>query len=441
MIMPSPVADRRVLYATAMLRAITTSTIGITSGAYLATLGLSPGALGAVISCGLAGAALAALTATFTADRIGRRRFLIATAALGVLGTAWFALADSPVALAFAAFVGMVNGMGKDRGAALILEQAALPSTASDRARTRVIAVYTMLQDIGHALGALLAGLPAWLVAQTSLDAAGSHRGVVLGCAACGAIAVALYARLGPEIDGHGTAAEASPDGAGDSSSAETSLDGAGARFADTAPRPAPRAVSRQRLTARSRAILVKISALFALDGLGGGFLTAALVSYFFFERFGASEGAIAVLFFGARLMNAASHLGAAWLARRIGLINTMVFTHMPSSFLLVTVAFAPSFAVAAVLFLLREGLVEMDVPTRQSYVLAVVRPDERTLASGITNLVRLAAWAAAPAFAGLLMTGNRLYVPLVVGAAMKIVYDLLLWRAFRAIRPPEEAG
>jgi MFS family permease len=403
MTMTSPARDRRVVYATAFLRATTTSTIGVTSGAYLATLGLDPTALGAVISCGLAGAAVAALLATFTADRIGRRRFLIATTACGIAGTAWFALAQGPLALAFAAFLGMVNGMGRDRGAALILEQAALPSTATDQARTRVIAVYTMLQDIGHAAGALVAGLPVWLAERTSLGGAGSHRAVVLGCAACGAIAIALYALLGPAIE-HARA-------------------------------------ERPRLTGPSRSIIAKISALFALDSLGGGFLTTALVSYFFFERFGSSETAIAALFFGARLMNAGSHLAAAWLARRIGLVNTMVFTHLPSSLLLVTVAFAPSFAVAAVLFLVREGLVEMDVPTRQSYVLAVVRPEERTLASGITNLVRLAAWAVAPAFAGFLMTGGRLYLPLVVGAAMKITYDVLLWRAFRSIRPPEEAA
>jgi len=401
--MPPATRDRRLLYVTAFLRATTTSTIGVTSGAYLATLGLGPAALGAVISCGLAGAAVAALVATLAADRVGRRRFLIATTACGIAGTAWFALAASPIALGFAAFFGMVNGMGRDRGAALILEQAVLPSTASDKARTRVIAVYTMLQDVGHAVGALIAGLPAWLAQRTALDGAGAHRAVVFGCAACGVIAVALYARLGPAIE-HARAA-------------------------------------RPRLSRPSRAIIAKISALFALDSLGGGFLTTALVSYFLFEQFGASETTIAALFFGARLMNAASHLAAAWLARRIGLVNTMVFTHIPSSVLLVTVAFAPSLPVAAVLFLLREGLVEMDVPTRQSYVLAVVRPEERTLASGITNLVRLAAWAVAPAFAGLLMTQGRLYLPLVVGAAMKITYDILLWRAFRSIRPPEETA
>src|SRR5688572_26977601 len=147
----------------------------------------------------------------------------------------------------------------------------------------------------------------------------------------------------------------------------------------------------------------------------------------------------MSVLFFGARVMNAVSHLGAAWLARRIGLVNTMVVTHIPSSILLMTVAIAPNFPVAAVLFLLREGLVEMDVPTRQSYVLAVVRPEERTVATGVTNLVRLAAWAVAPIVAGALTVGDSYAVPLVVGAGMKILYDVLLYRAFRGVKPPEE--
>jgi len=146
-------------------------------------------------------------------------------------------------------------------------------------------------------------------------------------------------------------------------------------------------------------------------------------------------------LFFGARIANAISHLGAAWLAKRIGLVNTMVFTHIPSSLLLVTVAFAPSFPVAAALFLLREGLVEMDVPTRQSYVMAVVKPEERTRASGITAIVRLGAWAAAPTVAGFLMQGLSLMTPLVVGAVMKITYDVLLWWNFRRLKPPEERG
>jgi hypothetical protein len=249
----------------------------------------------------------------------------------------------------------------------------------------------------------MLAGLPTLLEATAGLRGANPHRVTLLACAGLGLVAVALYSRLGPTIE-------------------------------------TPSQNGQLHLAPQSRTILTKISALFAIDSLAGGFLTTALLSYFFFERFGVSEGVIGALFFGARLMNAISHLGAAWLAKRIGLVNTMVFTHIPSSLLLVTVAFAPTFMIAAVLFLIREGLVEMDVPTRQSYVFAVVQPDERTLASGVTNLVRLAAWAVAPAFAGALMNEDSMYLPLVIGAAMKITYDLLLWRAFRGIRPPEEA-
>jgi MFS family permease len=406
----APARDRRLLYVTAFLRAISTSVVGVTLGVYLARRGLDPEAIGVVVSAGLTGAVLAALCATLFGDRTGRRRFLLGLTAFAAVGTAGFAFAGTLTGLAAAAFVGMLNGMGRDRGAALILEQAALPSTASARDRTRVIAGYTVLQDIGHAVGALLAGAPAWFAGRGELAwfagrgelaSTEPHRYVFLGCAGVALVTLVLYAALGESIDqGRGRAPRLSPE---------------------------------------SRRILTRISSLFALDALGGGFLTSALLSYFFFTRFGASEAVIGALFFAARLMNAASHLAASVLARRIGLVNTMVFTHIPSSLLLVTVAIAPSFPVAAVLFLLREGLVEMDVPTRQSYVLAVVQPEERTLATGVTNLVRLAAWAVAPAIAGLLTVGDSYAVPLITGAALKIAYDLLLYRAFRTLRPPEE--
>ena len=392
---------RRTLYATATLRAIATGLTGVALGVYLARLGIGERASGAVLSAGLAGAALAAVAATFRADRLGRRHFLLAIGLLAALGTAAVALAHAPWLLAGAAFVGMVNGMGRDRGAALLLEQAALPATATDAERTRVLAVYTMLQDLGHAVGSLLAGVPALVLGAPAADPA-PPRIALLGCAGLLLVGALLYARVGAAVE-------------------------AGALAVPVRPSP------------ETRRILVRISALFGLDGLGGGFLTTAMLSYFFFERFGAGEAVIGALFFGARVMNAGSHLAAAWLARRIGLVNTMVFTHLPSSLLLVTVAFAPSFPVAVVLFLLREGLVEMDVPTRSSYVLAVVAPHERTLASGVTTLVRLGAWAIAPVIGGALMQGVSLTVPLVVGAAMKIAYDVLLWRAFRGVRPPEE--
>ena len=392
---------RRLLYVSAFVRAMATSTAGVTLGAFLGKLDAGGTELGLVVSAGLGGAAAAAVVATFAADRIGRRRFLIITSALGVAGTIAFSLASSPATLAVAAFVGMVNGMGKDRGAALILEQAVLPGMGPARERTTIIARYTMMLDLGHALGALLAGAPAWLARTTSLTGSAPQRATLLGCAAAGVVAIALYASLGRVLE------------------------------ADAAPKV--------QLTPRRRSIVLRISSLFAIDSLAGGFLTTAMLSFFFFERFGVSDAVVASLFFGARLLNAVSHLGAAWLAKRIGLVNTMVFTHIPSSVLLASVAIAPSFLVAAVLFLLREGLVEMDVPTRQSYVLAVVEPHERTVVSGITLLVRLAAWAIAPGFAGMLMTDRTMFLPLVIGAAMKIAYDAMLWRAFRGIKPPEE--
>ena len=394
-------SDRAILGILAFARAVTTAFLGVGIGVHLARIGLDTTSIGIILSAGFAGCAAFALVATLAGDRIGRRRVLIGVALFTAAGTAVVAFGSSPFEIAGGAFLGALNGMGRDRGAAQILETAMLPSTTDDTGRTSVIAVYTMLQDIGHAVGSLLAAVPALLVEAEGVDPKHTDRIAILACAFVALAATALYVRLGPHLETKSTF---------------------------------------PRLQRRTRSVLARIAALFAIDSLGGGFLTTALLSFFFFERFGASEPAIAVLFFGARLLNAGSHLGAAWLAKRIGLVNTMVFTHIPSSVLLVSVAFAPSFSVAAVLFLLREGLVEMDVPTRQSYVLAVVAPEERTFASGITNLVRLAAWAIAPAFAGLLMH-RSLIVPLVVGASLKIAYDVLLWRAFRALPPPEETA
>jgi hypothetical protein len=301
-----------------------------------------------------------------------------------------------------AAFLGMINGMGRDRGAALILEQAMLPATTSDEGRTKVFAVYNILQDTGHALGGLLAGLPSVLERVGLAREEQAFRVSILVYSGLMLSIVLFYLRLSA---------------------------------ATAAAAPArPKAVS-----AESRRILWKIAPLFALDSLGGGFLTSALLAYFFYKRFGVEQGTLGLLFFGARAMNAASHLGAAWLAKRIGLVNTMVFTHIPSSLLLLTVPFAPNFGVAALLFLLREGLVEMDVPTRQSFVMAVVRPEERTFASGVTGLVRTGAWAVAPAFAGLFIRVLTQAAPLYVGAGLKIVYDVALYVAFRKVKPPEE--
>ncbi len=393
--------DRRLIYTAAFLRALATGMAGVLLGLTLARIGFSAAAIGAVLSAGLAGATLALVIVTWAGDRLGRRRCLLWLSLLGACGGLGAALVSGPLAMAAAAFVGTLNGMGRDRGAALVLEQAILPATTDDAGRTGAFARYNVLTDIGHALGALLAALPS-LLAAFGVDETQAYRAMFL-----------LYALL---------LAAGAPLALMLSSAAETGAAG-----------------PRRPVSPESKKIVWKISGLFAIDSIAGGFLGSALLSYFFFERFAVSAALIGGLFFAARGLNALSHLGAAWLAARIGLVNTMVFTHIPSSVLLASVAFAPNFWVAAILFLLREGLVEMDVPTRQSYVMAVVGPEERTYASGVTHLVRVGGWAVAPSFAGWLMQAASLGAPLFIGAGMKIAYDLLLWRAFRKIKPPEE--
>ncbi len=434
--------DRGRLYTCAFLRALATAMVGVLLGVYLAKLRLPAAQIGWVVTAGLAGAASASLLAMLRADRMGRRRFLSGLAVLGAAGGAACAVLSQPMALALAAFAGMVNGMGRDRGAALVLEQAVLPATTDDAHRTRTFAWYNVVQDAGHALGSLGAGLPLLLQRAAGLSELAGFRASVAVYALLLLLPVPLYARLSTAVEPTAPARRggsqdllehANAGGGGEDGGGDDSVEDNPAQDRRTGARREP-------LAPASRRILVRISALFALDSLGGGFLTAALLSYYFYQRFGVSEARIGVLFFGARVLNALSHLGAAWLARRIGLVNTMVFTHIPSSILLLTVAIAPSFPVAAGLFLLREGLVEMDVPTRQSYVMAVVRPQERVLASGVTHLVRMGAWAVAPAFAGSLMQGLSLGAPLMLGAGMKVTYDVLLYAAFRRVKPPEEA-
>jgi MFS family permease len=404
----SATADRRLLLAAAFLRAVATGLIGVLLGLYLARRGFAAGDIGLVIGTGLSGAVSSALFVTFLGDRFGRRRALVLLALLAAGGGLALLWADHILVACAVAFLGMVNGMGRDRGAQLILEQAILPATTTAAQRTRAYAWYNVLQDIGHALGGLAAATPVLIATSFSVSGLVGYQVTLLGYALLVALTVLLYLRLSPAVE----------------------LD---------RERAVPRADG-ERISPGSRRIVWRISGLFALDAIAGGFLGTALLSYFFFQRFGAGEAAIAMLFFAARAANAVSHFGAAWLAGRIGLINTMVFTHIPSSLALIAVALVPEFWMAAALFLMREALVEMDVPTRQSYVMAVVRPEERTWASGITSLVRLGGWAVAPFMAGFLMQGVALATPLLIGAGLKIGYDLLLWRSFREVHAPEES-
>jgi MFS family permease len=394
--------DRRIVFAASFLRAVANGLIGVLAGIYLAELGFEPATWGAILGAGVAGTAVGAAGVMFWGDHFGRRRWLIALGVLAAAGGMVFAFSSQVVVLGVAAFLGMLNSLGKDRAAALALEQAILPSTGADADRTRAFAWYNVIQDVGHALGAGLAVVSPFLREFAGLAPLDSLRGAVVLYALLYAGTAILYLSLSERAE----AAAAAPE---------------------------------LRVARESRAILTKMSFLFALDSFAGGFQGSALFAFFFHQQFGVSEATVGMLFVGARVMNAFSHLGAAWLASRIGLVNTMVFTHTPSSILTFTIPFVGSFEVAALLFLLREGLSEMDVPTRQSYLMAVVRPEERTFAGGVTNLARMAARAVAPVFAGTAMQAVALGAPIMAAAGMKVLYDGLLYFSFRKIKAPEE--
>jgi len=379
--------------------------LGVVLGVFLYREGYSSTAIGFAIAAGLAGAATGTVFITFKADDLGRRRTLFVLSLLTAAGSLPLIFHLGLPAMLVIAFLGMLNGMGSDRSPAFALEQATIPGLVSDQKRTWVLAWYSVVLDASGAVGALAAGIPIAAQKWWSMDLARSYRFLFIAYAAISVLTALLYLLLSEDVEirKEGTLG------------------------------------TRVSVSAETKSTIKRISALFAIDAFGGGFLTDALVSYWFFRRFGIAESQLALLFFTVHVLNALSHLGAAWLARRIGLIKTMVFTHLPSSMFLIAAAFMPSARWAIALFLLRESLVEMDVPTRQSYVAAVVQPGERTFAAGVTNLVRNGAWAAASAVAGVFMQQVAFAAPLLLGGGLKIIYDGLLWRAFRHLAPPEE--
>jgi MFS family permease len=406
--------DARLICAAALIRSATVSLVGVTLAIHLSHVGFTATRIGLLIGAGLAGSSLAAIIVSFRGDAWRRRRVLAGLAVLSAAGYLSLAASTDPAVLLPFAFVGMLNGMGRDRGAASALDQAILPETVSDAERTWTLAWYNVVLDVGHAVGALAAAIPSILGRVFAVSPEIAHQLTFLMCAVAMLGCVVPYLALSPAMEAG--AGLPRPDG--------TRGSGLGA------PEPPDR---------RSKSIITRLALLFGLDSIGGGFLNSALISYWFFRQYGTSEAALALLFFAARVLNALSHLAAAWLARRIGLLNTMVWTHLPSSLFLIAAPASPNAAIAAGLFLAREALVEMDVPTRQSYVMAVVAPAERTFASGVTNVTRNVAWAVGPSVAGAVMQHVALAGPLVIGGVLKIGYDLLLYRAFRHIRPPEE--
>jgi predicted MFS family arabinose efflux permease len=388
------------------LRAASVSLAGVLIAIHLAGRGVSPSGIGLLIGVGMAASAVGTVVAGLYADSWGRRRALFAIGILAAAGYVAIAFVDSLPLLLLVAALTMLNGMGRDRGPASAIEQALLPATTTDTHRTWTMAWYNAAIDGGHAIGAAAVVLPTVFTRVLGINDVESHALTFVLCGAALTSSVIPYVLLGAHVE----------------QSATQTL------------RAEPAVVDE-----RTRSIVYRLTALFGLDSIGGGFLSSALVAYWFFERYGMSEAQLAALFFTARLLNVVSHLAAAWIARRIGLVNTMVFTHLPSSVFLMIAPAAPSAGLAAALFLAREALVEMDVPTRQSYVMAVVPPSARTYASGMTNVARNAGWAIGPLLGGTMMQHVTLAAPLIIGGTLKIIYDVVLYRSFRHLRPPEE--
>jgi MFS family permease len=404
--MSTPRRDITLLFVTRSARLFGYGFLSIVFVLYLVRIGLGGGAIGLLLALTLLGDAGISLWITTRADRLGRRRMLVVGALLMVAGGAAFLLTRRLELLMLAAIVGVISPSGNEIGPFLSIEQAALSQLVADERRTQVFAWYNLAGSVATALGALAGGWLTHLAQRGGLTEEDSYR-VLLACyAAVGLLLAALFTRLSPAVE---TAAAAR-------------RTAAGARFG----------------LHRSGAVVARLSALFALDAFGGGFVLQSVMAYWFHVRFGASVAALGGLFFGANLLAAVSALLAHRIAARIGLVNTMVVTHLPSNVLLVLVPLMPTLGTAMAVLLARFAISQMDVPTRQSYTMAVVAPDERAAAAGVTGIARSLGAGVAPVIGGaFLLTGSG--APFFIAGGLKILYDLLLYRAFRRMPAPSD--
>jgi MFS family permease len=403
--------DAWLLFATRFVRLFAYGSLSVVLVFYLVGIGLSEPQTGLLLTSTLIGDTVVSLYLTTRADRIGRRRMLVVGALLMVGAGLVFASTSQLWLLVLAGTIGVISPSGNEVGPFLSIEQAALSHVVTDRARTEVFAWYTLTGSFATAIGALAGGSAA-RVLQTSLPPVSSYRMVVVLYASLGAILGIFFSRLSP-------AAEAATRGEKQAFRATF----AGLSGLD-----------------RSRDVVVKLSALFALDAFGGGFVVQSFAAYWFYLRFGVNPGTLGAIFFWANIFAGISALLASRLAARWGLIRTMVATHLPSNILLILVPLMPTLPLAILVLLVRFSISQMDVPTRQSYIMAVVSPEERSAAAGITGVARTTGAAISPLFVGFMFARPALInLPFFIAGTLKIVYDLALYKAFVAVRPPEE--
>jgi MFS family permease len=403
--------DGRLLFLIRSLRMFGYGFLAVVLVLYLDALGLDPFTIGAILTLTLVGDTLISLWLTTRADRIGRRRVLLVGCLLMVGAGVAFSFTSWPPLLIVAATIGVISPTGNEVGPFLAVEQAALSESIHGTRRTATFAWYNLVGYVATASGALQAGLVSQLLLDRGTSPVDAYRAIVIGYALIGIVMAIACARLGRTV-------EATP--------REIPLTG--------------RELGRQFGLGRSRRVVLRLSALFSIDAFAGGFIPLSLMAYWFHLRFGVEPAILGTIFFVSNLLSAVSALSAARIAARVGLINTMVFTHLPSNVLLLLIPLMPSLELAVAVLLLRFSLSQMDVPTRQSYVMAVVDPDERSAAAGVTGIARTTGAAISPAFSAVLVSSAGLAaLPFYLAGGLKIAYDLLLYREFRSVRPPDE--
>jgi MFS family permease len=403
--------DGWLLFATRFIRLFAYGALSVVLVFYLVGLGLSASETGLLLTATLIGDTVVSLYLTTRADRIGRRRMLIVGAALMTAAGLAFASTTSLWLLLVAGTIGVISPSGHEVGPFLPIEQAALSHVVTDRTRTEVFAWYALTGSLATAIGSLTGGTLTHALQQTAMTPVNSYRTVVVLYSALGVLLAVLFTRV--------------------SDAAEAGSPGEKRAFRAT--------LARLSGLERSRHVVFKLSSLFALDAFGGGFVVQSFAAYWFYLRFGVNPETLGIVFFSANILAGLSALAASRLANRFGLINTMVVTHLPSNILLILVPLMPNLPLAVLVLLVRFSISQMDVPTRQSYVMAVVSPDERSAAAGITGVARTIGAAISPMFVGLLFARPSLIdVPFFIAGTLKIIYDLLLYKAFAAVQPPE---
>jgi MFS family permease len=401
--------DITLLFSTRIIRLFCYGFLSVILALYLVEVGLRETQVGLLFTLTLAGDAAVSLLLTTSADRFGRKRTLILGALLMLGAGAVFLWTNNIVILMVAAIIGVISPSGNEIGPFLSIEQASLTQLVPDRERTRIFAWYALAGSFATATGALIVGWLTQGLRAGGMSHAEAYRLVLAGYAFGGLILALLFLLLTPAI-------EVTP-------SAE-SVSG-------------PRTLGLH----KSRNVVFKLSALFALDAFAGALLVQSLLVFWFSVKFHTEPGVLGTIFFGANILAGISALLASRIAARFGLINTMVFTHIPSNILLMMVPLMPTLPLAILTLLLRFSISQMDVPTRQSYTMAVVAPDERSAASGVTTIARSVGAAISPSLSGIFLSIPALFsVPFFLSGGLKIVYDILLYRSFKTMKPPEES-